>query len=61
MRAFLRAFDPEGWQAIEEDVESTNNLSNQRVLVTIREIISDEEQQRVAHCTKAKDAWDFLS
>ncbi|GMP39560.1 hypothetical protein CsSME_00010350 [Camellia sinensis var. sinensis] len=61
MRAFLRAFDLEGWQAIEEVVESADNSSNQRVLVTIRGAISDEEQQRVAHCTKAKDAWEILS
>ncbi|GMQ04109.1 hypothetical protein CsSME_00049641 [Camellia sinensis var. sinensis] len=61
MKAFLRAFDPEDWHAIEEDIESTDNPSNQRVLTTIREAISDEEQQRVAHCTKAKDAWDILS
>ncbi|GMP30550.1 hypothetical protein CsSME_00005165 [Camellia sinensis var. sinensis] len=61
MRAFLRTFDSEGWQAIEKDVESADNQSNQRVLITIRRAISDEEQQRVAHCTKAKDAWDILS
>lgn len=61
MRAFLRAFDPKGWQAIEEDVESADNPSNQKVLITIREAISDEEQQRIAHCTKAKDVWDILS
>ena len=61
MRAFLRAFDPEGWQVIEEDVESADNPSNQRVLITIRGAISNEEQQRVAHCTKANDAWDILS
>ena len=49
MRAFLRAFDLEGWQAIEEDTESVDNLSNQRAPITIRGVISDEEQQRVAH------------
>ena len=43
MRAFLRAFDPEGWQAIEEDTESADNPSNQRALITIRGTISDEE------------------
>ena len=36
MRAFLRAFDPEGWQAIEEDTESADNPSNLRALITIR-------------------------
>ncbi|GMP56277.1 hypothetical protein CsSME_00020828 [Camellia sinensis var. sinensis] len=61
MRAFLRAFDPEGWQVIEEDVDRADNPSNQRVLITIRKAISDEERQQVAHCTKAKDAWDILS
>ena len=61
MRAFLRACNPEGWQAIEEDDESVDNPSNQRVLTTIRGAISDEEQQRVAHCTKAKEAWEILS
>ena len=30
-------------------------------MITIRGAISDEEQQRVAHYTKAKDAWDILS
>ncbi|GMP82982.1 hypothetical protein CsSME_00037069 [Camellia sinensis var. sinensis] len=60
MRAFLRAYDPEGWQAIEDDVESTDNPSNQRVLTIIRGAISNEEQQQVAQCTKAKYAWDIL-
>ncbi|GMP36787.1 hypothetical protein CsSME_00008796 [Camellia sinensis var. sinensis] len=59
--AFLRASDPEGWQAIEEDTESADNPSNQRALISIRGAISDEEQQWVAHCTKAKDAWEILS
>ena len=61
MRAFLRAFDPEGWLAIEEDTKSADNSSNQRALITIRGAISDEDQQRVVHCTKAKDAWEILS
>ncbi|GMP46505.1 hypothetical protein CsSME_00014629 [Camellia sinensis var. sinensis] len=43
MRAFLRAFYPEGWQAIEEDTESADNPSNQRALITIREVISDKK------------------
>ncbi|GMP54782.1 hypothetical protein CsSME_00019833 [Camellia sinensis var. sinensis] len=61
MRAFLRAFEPEGWQAIEEDTESADNPGNLRALIIIRGAISNEEQQRVVHCTKAKDAWEILS
>ena len=57
----LRAFDPEGWQAIEEDTDRADNPSSQRALITIRGAISTEEQQRVVHCTKAKEAWEILS
>lgn len=45
MRLYLRAYDPEGWQAIEKDVESADNPSNQRALCVICEAISEEEQQ----------------
>ena len=44
MTAYLRAIDPEGWQAIEEDTKSADNPSNLRALITICGAISTEEQ-----------------